>query len=211
MNRTSLGLVLAACLTLSPYSYGVEPEPVPPIDVARQAAELLREIQTLQKEIEQETQSEETVRRQDRILELWDKLQQSAQPKNPPGDPPPPESNGQPPQTPMPSPGESAPPEPKPEESPAPQPRDDANDGERRIENDQPADRSTEQTNLREPVDTTLLQDEERARLMRNVWGNLPEQVRQRLANSSQEKYLPQYESRIRAYFRSLSEENPPR
>lgn len=211
MNRLILGGALTAALLLVPSAQGAEPDAVPPIDVARQAAELLREIQALQKEIEQQTQSEETVRRQDRILELWDKLQQSSQPRDSNREPPPPESSGKPPQNPMPSP-ESSGERPQQEAAPMPQPRDAAAEGERRKpDDDQPADRSTEQTNRRDPVDTTLLQEAERARLMQNVWGNLPEQVRQRLANSAQEKYLPQYESRIRAYFRALSEENPAR
>ncbi len=183
-----------------------EEPPAQPGDAARQAAELLRELRTLESEIEQRTVSEETLKRQQQILELWDRLLASAGPASPPPAAP---------QQPMPAPQNQTQPQPSPTRSP----EGDAEPGERtpaeadtesprRKENpDQPADRSTEVSEQRRPVDPSQLQSEERERLMRNVWGNLPEHVRQRLLNASDEKYLPRYETRIRDYFRSLSEE----
>ncbi|HUG18077.1 MAG TPA: hypothetical protein VMM56_03825, partial [Planctomycetaceae bacterium] len=74
---------------------------------------------------------------------------------------------------------------------------------------DQPADRSTERTNVREEAirAANLLREEERRRLMRDVWGQLPPRLRQKLMNAADEEYLPEYQDNIREYFRNLSEQ----
>ena len=42
---------------------------------------------------------------------------------------------------------------------------------------------------------------------LRDVWGHLPERVRERVANQSIDQFLPKYERLIEAYYRRLAEE----
>ena len=43
---------------------------------------------------------------------------------------------------------------------------------------------------------------------LREVWGHLPERVRERVANQSIDQFLPKYERLIEAYYRRLAEED---
>jgi hypothetical protein len=43
--------------------------------------------------------------------------------------------------------------------------------------------------------------------LLKNVWGELPERLRQQMLQSSVEQFLPKYELLIEDYFRTLAEE----
>jgi hypothetical protein len=43
--------------------------------------------------------------------------------------------------------------------------------------------------------------------LLKDVWGQLPERVRQQLLQSSTDEFLPQYRDEIERYFRRLAEE----
>lgn len=52
-----------------------------------------------------------------------------------------------------------------------------------------------------------LLPLEARGALIKEVWGQLPERVRQQLQNASVEKFLPKYERLTEDYFRRLAEE----
>lgn len=47
--------------------------------------------------------------------------------------------------------------------------------------------------------------------LLKDVWGQLPERVRQQLLQSSTDEFLPQYRDDIELYFRRLAEEEPDR
>lgn len=47
--------------------------------------------------------------------------------------------------------------------------------------------------------------------VLQQVWGHLPERLRERVLNISADKYLPQYEGLIRRYFESLAEKRNPR
>jgi len=73
-------------------------------------------------------------------------------------------------------------------------------------ESDNPADRSSDEARQRENDRLVELQQAERDRLMKEVWGRLPPRIRQKLLNASDEQYLPEYEDRIREYFRRLSQ-----
>lgn len=55
--------------------------------------------------------------------------------------------------------------------------------------------------------DYELLPLEARGALIKEVWGQLPERVRQQLQNASVEKFLPKYERLTEDYFRRLAEE----
>ncbi|UUO08069.1 hypothetical protein M4951_07060 [Blastopirellula sp. J2-11] len=52
-----------------------------------------------------------------------------------------------------------------------------------------------------------LLPLEARGALIKEVWGQLPERVRQQLQNASVEKFLPKYERLTEEYFRRLAEQ----
>jgi hypothetical protein len=45
--------------------------------------------------------------------------------------------------------------------------------------------------------------------LLKDVWGQLPERLRQQLLQSSTDEFLPQYRDDIERYFRRLAEEEP--
>ncbi|EAQ80240.1 hypothetical protein DSM3645_19628 [Blastopirellula marina DSM 3645] len=70
-------------------------------------------------------------------------------------------------------------------------------------ENEQAAD-SSDQVQDRE---YQLLPLEARGALIKEVWGQLPERVRQQLQNASVEKFLPKYERLTEEYFRRLAEQ----
>ena len=47
-----------------------------------------------------------------------------------------------------------------------------------------------------------------RRQLVKDVWGHLPEALRQEILNVSDEKFLPKYEDQVRRYFEALVEES---
>jgi len=57
------------------------------------------------------------------------------------------------------------------------------------------------------PEQLRKMQIAKRQRLVEEVWGHLPEHVKQRLRNIPNEKYLPKYKSLINKYFEALADE----
>jgi hypothetical protein len=45
--------------------------------------------------------------------------------------------------------------------------------------------------------------------LIKDLWGELPPNVREQMMQNPTEQFVPQYESMIEEYYRRLSEENP--
>ena len=45
--------------------------------------------------------------------------------------------------------------------------------------------------------------------LLRRIWGQLPDQVRQQISTPLQEQFLPQYDEVIQQYFKRLANESP--
>ena len=55
-------------------------------------------------------------------------------------------------------------------------------------------------------TETTLEEiQNRRSALVRDVWGHLPDRLREQLLNADSDRYLPQYDSLVRQYFESLS------
>lgn len=69
--------------------------------------------------------------------------------------------------------------------------------------------------NAQSPNSTEVLKDRETKRedlksvqsLIKDVWGHLPERMRQQMMQSHSDKFLPKYEDQIKAYFNSLLKE----
>jgi hypothetical protein len=179
--------------------------------------DLLDEIDLHRGDIEQQTVTRETRSRQSEILRLWDSLLDAA------GEQAAAQSGSQPPPEPDPASDRNAQdqsPENQQRQSDPDSPSDSLDEesprvtespaeGERREDDpEQAADRSTELTRAREEAirAANLLRQEERRRLMQDVWGQLPPQLREKLMNASDEEYLPEYRENIREYFRSLSD-----
>ena len=59
---------------------------------------------------------------------------------------------------------------------------------------------------VRNPAETRKVILAERKRLIEEVWGHLPESVKQRLQNMPGESYLPKYKPLIKRYFESLAQ-----
>ena len=193
--------------------------------IVKTSRELLDRIETHVKDIEQQTLTDSTRVRQTEILRLWDTLldetgqQPPSQPSSQPNSQDQNASSEQNPQS-QPSPNQQQSNANSRTEDPEGEKQTEAgaqSEGERQENDpDQAADRSTEQTEAREAAirSATLLRQEERRRLMRDVWGQLPPRLRQKLMNASDEEYLPEYQDNIREYFRKLSEQKrnvPPR
>ncbi|MGC1275703.1 MAG: hypothetical protein WBC44_18495 [Planctomycetaceae bacterium] len=49
-----------------------------------------------------------------------------------------------------------------------------------------------------------------RSGLVRDVWGHLPERMRDQLLNVGPDRYLPEYDALVREYFESLARPQPP-
>ncbi|TWT39708.1 hypothetical protein [Blastopirellula retiformator] len=86
---------------------------------------------------------------------------------------------------------------------PQPQEGDAEQQSQQQRDNEQAMESSDE---LRDK-DYELLPLEARGALIKEVWGQLPERVRQQLQNASVEKFLPKYERLTEDYFRRLAEE----
>jgi hypothetical protein len=64
--------------------------------------------------------------------------------------------------------------------------------------------RSTQRVDASESAEARV---ERRRALLKQVWGHLPEQIREKMLNTSDEEFLPKYEEIIEEYFERLSEE----
>jgi hypothetical protein len=88
--------------------------------------------------------------------------------------------------------------------SPAASARDPANSQPSAAERERPvAEDSTERTG---PARAAELAAARRRRLEVDVWGHLPEQIREQLLNTYGEKMVPQYEDLVRKFYEALSE-----
>lgn len=222
MNFSIRQSVLWGVVVLSGTSLFAQAPP-PDVDQIQKDAQLLFEdLKSHQQQIEAQTVDDLTIQLQDEILTIWDRLldqsgkqkkkkqsnsPQNQQPQNQdqnqeqqPQDQSP-EQSGQPMgQQPMPQKGQQ-------EEGEEPQASQGGPDSATGEESQQPADQASEETRERQQGRLLQVQREERERLMKEVWGKLPERIRQKLLNASDEQYLPAYEERIREYFRKLSEQ----
>lgn len=80
--------------------------------------------------------------------------------------------------------------------------------GQAAAEGQQPAADSTD--NLREGTSETgspADRQATRTELLKNLWGHLPERVRQQMLQSADDEFLPKYELEIEQYFRRLAED----
>jgi hypothetical protein len=185
-------------------------------ELVETSRELLDRIESHLSDIEQRLLSNATRARQAEILQLWDSLLDET------GQQPPAQAQSQPKPQDQDSSSEQNTKNEQPSDQPDPNsPSKDPNgkqpqettsetEGERRENDpDQPADQSTERTKAREEAirSANLLREEERRHLMRDVWGQLPPRLRQKLLNAADEEYLPEYQDNIREYFRNLSEQ----
>jgi hypothetical protein len=66
--------------------------------------------------------------------------------------------------------------------------------------------RSTQRVDASESVEARL---ERRRALVKQVWGHLPERIRAKIPNTSDEEFLPKYAEIIEEYFERLAEEGP--
>ena len=71
--------------------------------------------------------------------------------------------------------------------------------------NNKPAKDSSEE--LRKPGENKVAQDEAMNQLVKEVWGHLPDKVRDQMQNVGVEQFLPKYEKLIEAYYKRLAEE----
>jgi hypothetical protein len=185
--------------------------------LAKTSRELLDRIETHLTDIEQQSLTDSTRTRQAEILDLWDSLLDEAGQQPPPAQaqsqPKPQDQNSSSDQkTQNEQPSDQPDPNSPSKDPNAKQPQETTTqtEGERQENDpDSPADQSTEQTENREEAirSANLLRQEERRRLMRDVWGQLPPRLRQKLLNAADEEYLPEYQDNIRKYFRNLSEQ----
>ena len=215
-SRCTAFIVLLSCSTILRAQ-----APPPDIEQIQKDAELLLEdLKSHQLQLEQEAVDDLTIQLQDEILTVWDRLldhvdqnkkkpqsksSQNPQPQNQDPNQQPQEqdpSSQQQPQSQQPM-GQQPMPERGGEE---PEPAPGGNEAGEGQESNQPADRASEETRERQQSRLLQMQQAERERLMKEVWGKLPKRIRQKLLNASDEQYLPAYEERIREYFRKLSE-----
>jgi hypothetical protein len=68
-----------------------------------------------------------------------------------------------------------------------------------------PARESSSQLRQADPGAVNLA---EREKLMKDLWGHLPPQVREQMLESSSDEFLPEYAEEIEAYFQTLAEES---
>jgi hypothetical protein len=74
-------------------------------------------------------------------------------------------------------------------------------------EGQQPAADSREGTREGAGEGSTADRDRSRSELVKNLWGHLPERVRQQMLQSPDDEFLPKYEFEIEQYFRRLAED----
>lgn len=79
--------------------------------------------------------------------------------------------------------------------------------GDSSAEGQQPAADSTEGTREGAGEASTADRDAGRSELLKNLWGHLPERVRQQMLQSPDDEFLPKYEFEIEQYFRRLAED----
>jgi hypothetical protein len=222
MNRVSIAAGLALCMSLNSLAQAQRVPPPPPApaesDLVKDAQQLFSDLNAHQEKIERAEVDDEAKRLQEDILKTWDRLLDSAQ--QPPSDQQPSDQNqsGQPDQNSQSKPDSQ-------QQDSASQPMDgqqqNGRSGEQEGEpetgtgepgqstgqpTNEPADQADAEARLRQQSRLARLRQEERERLMKEVWGKLPQRIRQKLLNASDEKYLPEYEDRIQEYFRKLSE-----
>lgn len=68
-----------------------------------------------------------------------------------------------------------------------------------------PAKESSDE--LRKPGENKAAEDAAMDQLVKEVWGHLPEKVRNQMQNVGVEQFLPKYEKLIEAYYKRLAEE----
>jgi len=191
--------------------------------IQRDAQLLFEDLQAHRAQISEGTVDDLTLRLQEEILTVWDRLLDQADRQKPQAKPqsknPQQQSQNQEPQQ---SRQENSESNPQPDSSQGQQPmpvedEESQNAGEQAGQaagenpSEDPSDRSSEEIRRREKGRLMELQRAERERLMKEVWGKLPPRIRQKLLNASDERYLPAYENQIRDYFRRLSApENAP-
>lgn len=71
-------------------------------------------------------------------------------------------------------------------------------------------DKSPESTDKLRDAENRKIAPLTSKRMDKEVWGHLPEKLRQKLRNVYQDKYLPKYDDLVRRYFESLAEEGRP-
>jgi hypothetical protein len=228
MNRVFIatGLALSLCFHSVTEAQQVPPPPAPADpDPVEDVKQLFSDLQAHQKKIEKAEVDDETKRLQDDILKIWDRLLDSA--KQPPssnqqssdqnqsGDQNrdsqsnPDQQQGTSSSQPMgdQQPGEQAGKKPGEQEGDQDPDAGTGDPGQSTGRpNDKNADQADAEARLRQQSRLAQMRQEERERLMKEVWGKLPQRIRQKLLNASDEKYLPEYEDRIQEYFRKLSE-----
>jgi hypothetical protein len=73
-----------------------------------------------------------------------------------------------------------------------------------------PSTKPAQQSSQRPAEKKTVKPDpEEMKNLIKDLWGELPPNVREQMMQNPTEQFVPQYESMIEEYYRRLSEENP--
>ena len=68
-----------------------------------------------------------------------------------------------------------------------------------------PARESTDR--LTKPGETKITDEKDLEALVKQVWGHLPDKVRDQMQNASVESFLPKYEKLIEEYYKRLAEE----
>lgn len=217
--------VVTLCILLGSMAAAQVPPPpaAPESNLEKDARQLFSDLTAHRAKIERAEVDDETIRLQDDILATWDRLleqakapkpepqpnqNQSSQP-NPNAEQNPQQQPGESPSQPMGGdPQQNNPPGQEPGEQDGQQDPEGTSDGPGQTtgqSTNQPADQADAEARLREQSRFAQLKQEERERLMKEVWGKLPLRIRQKLLNASDEKYLPEYEERIQEYFRKLS------
>jgi hypothetical protein len=203
----------------------VPPAPEPPESLLQKdALQLFSDLTAHRAKIEQAEVDDETIRLQDDILATWDRLLDQAKAPKPKPQPnqnqssqSEPNAEPNPQQQPGESPSQPKGGDPQQNNQPGQEPGDpdgqqdptgtgDSPGQSTGESTNQPADQADAEARLREEQNRfAQLKQDERERLMKEVWGKLPLRIRQKLLNASDEKYLPEYEDRIQEYFRKLS------
>jgi len=104
-------------------------------------------------------------------------------------------------------------PQPNPQQSPQQQPSDQQkpSDQQQPSESTQPSPDGKrtdgqEQATQTSQAKAVASQAAQRKVILQQVWGHLPERLRERVLNMKDDKYLPKYEDLIRKYFEALAE-----
>jgi hypothetical protein len=214
MNHSIAQFVLIVWILLSAIQAMAQAPPPDVEQIQRDAKLLFEDLQAHRAQIEEGTVDDLTLQLQTEILTVWDRLldqaEQQKQKNQPPSKPPQdqPQENEKPQQDDPSQQKQSTQPmgqQPMPQEGDEPQSSGDTEGQAPGKESNEPADQASEEIRQREQSRLLELRQAERERLMKEVWGKLPPRIRQKLLNASDEKYLPEYEDRIREYFRRLS------